>query len=79
MTDTTATDEISGIDQAIAAAGGQQGLATKVGCTQQNVSFWRRQGFAPVDRLVEIEQATGVPRALLIDPRIRSVLDTNAL
>lgn len=74
-----ADGNITGIDQAIAAVGGQQSLANKVGCTQQNVSFWRRQGFAPVERVVEIEQATGVPRALLIDPRIRSVLDTNTL
>lgn len=69
----------SGIDQAIAAAGGQRLLAAKVGCTQQNVSFWRRQGFAPIERAVEIEQATGVPRALLVSPRIRNVLDTTAL
>jgi DNA-binding transcriptional regulator YdaS (Cro superfamily) len=71
--------EISGIDQAIAVAGGQQALADQVGCTQQNVSFWRRQGFVPVERVVEIEQATGVPRALLVAPKIRSVLDTTAL
>ena len=66
----TDTTELPGIDLAIAAAGSQELLADMVGCTQQNVSFWKRQGYAPVLRAVEIEQATGVPRAKLIDPRI---------
>ncbi len=72
------TTDTPGIDRAISTAGGQQALATMLGCSQQNVSFWRRQGFAPVERVVEIEQATGVPRALLVDPKIRNVLDTSS-
>lgn len=70
------TAELTGIDQAIEKAGGQEALAATVGCSQQNVSFWKKQGYVPVLRAVEIEQATGVPRIKLINPRIWSVLDT---
>lgn len=72
------TTELPGIDLAIAAAGSQESLAELVGCTQQNVSFWKRQGYAPVLRAVEIEQATGVPRVKLIDPRIVELVDPTA-
>lgn len=71
----TDTTELPGIDLAIAAAGSQDALAELVGCTQQNVSFWKRQGYAPVLRAVEIEQATGVARVKLIDPRIVELID----
>jgi DNA-binding transcriptional regulator YdaS (Cro superfamily) len=71
--------ETSGIDRAIEIAGGQEALAASVGCTQQNVSFWKGQGYVPVLRAVEIEQATGVPRITLVDPRIRGVFETDVL
>lgn len=63
------TTEVSGIDQAITAAGSQEKLAEMLGCTQQNVSFWKLQGYTPLLRAIEIEQLTGVPRNKLIDPR----------
>lgn len=61
--------DITGIDAAIVAAGGQEALAKMLGCTQQNVSFWRARGYAPLLRAVEIEQRTGVARLRLIDSR----------
>lgn len=61
---------ISGIDAAVEVAGGQSALAKLLGCTQQNVSFWSKRGYAPNLRAVEIEQHTGVPRLRLIDPRV---------
>lgn len=75
MTNTTKT----GIEQAIAAVGSQMALATAVGCTQQNVSFWKRQGFVPVEHLVVVEQSTGIPRARLINPRISEILSGTAI
>lgn len=60
----------SGIELAIDAAGSQEQLAALLGCTQQNVSFWKARGYAPNLRAVEIEQHTGVPRVQLIDPRV---------
>jgi hypothetical protein len=71
------TAHLSGIEQAIAAAGSQDKLAEALGCTQQNISFWKAQGFAPTSRIVEIEQRTGVPRALLINPRVADLLSNN--
>jgi DNA-binding transcriptional regulator YdaS (Cro superfamily) len=64
----------SGIEQAVAAAGSQAKLADMLGCTQQNVSFWVRQGYVPVERIREIEQATGVHRSILIDPALIDLL-----
>ena len=75
MSDTTK----SGIEMAIEAIGSQEALAAAVGCTQQNVSWWKRQGFVPVEHLVVVEQSTGVPRAQLIDPRISEILANNAI
>ncbi len=67
---------ISGIARATALAGGQSGLARLLGCSQQNVSSWVRRGYAPLLRAIEIEQATGVARLLLIDPRVGLLPDS---
>lgn len=64
----------SGIAQAVAAAGSQAKLADLLGCTQQNVSHWVRQGFVPVERIREIEQVTGIHRSILIDPALIDLL-----
>lgn len=50
-----------GIDQAVAAAGGQDRLAIMVGVSQQAVSMWCRRGWAPNSRREQIEALTGVP------------------
>lgn len=70
----TETNEPTGIEQAISAAGSQDALAEMLGCTQQNVSFWKGQGYAPLSRAVEIEQHTGVPRTKLINPKVVDAL-----
>lgn len=65
---------MTGIEQAVAAAGSQGKLADELGVTQQLVSTWVRQGYAPVRWLVPIEQATGVGRARLISPKLADLL-----
>lgn len=70
----TRLSELTGIELACYAAGGQAKLADLLGCSQQNVSMWRRRGWVPVDRVVEIEQATGVDRKLLINPKLVNLL-----
>lgn len=56
------------IDEAIKAAGSQAALAERLGVTQQAISAWVVQGFAPRSRLLDIERETGVPaRDLLLD------------
>jgi DNA-binding transcriptional regulator YdaS (Cro superfamily) len=61
---------MSGVLEAVAVAGGQKLLAEVLGVSQQNVSTWVRRGFVPVHWVVPVEQATGVPRQYLIDPKL---------
>jgi DNA-binding transcriptional regulator YdaS (Cro superfamily) len=68
-----------GIQQAIYNAGSQTKLAAILGCSQQNVGFWLKQGYCPPERVIEIEQATGVPRALLINPKLIDLLTPASL
>ena len=51
-----------GLDEAIRAAGGVGALARKVGISQPSVSNWAR---VPAERVVSVETATGVSRAVL--------------
>ncbi len=61
---------MSGINDAVANAGSQQNLADTLGVAQQNISQWVRRGYAPVKWVLAIEQATGVPREKLINPKL---------
>jgi len=60
----------TGIYKAIKSAGNQKELAFQLGVSQQAISHWNRQGFVPVNRVVEIESQYGVNRLELIDPSI---------
>src|SRR5215468_7908972 len=51
-----------GLDEAIRLAGGIGALARKIGISQPSVSNWLR---VPADRVLSVEQATGVSRAML--------------
>jgi TorA maturation chaperone TorD len=51
-----------GLDEAIRAAGGVGALARKLGIAQPSVSNWTR---IPAERVVAVEAATGIDRALL--------------
>lgn len=65
---------MTGIEEAIYAAGSQTKLAKMLGCTQQNVGFWLRQGYCPAERIIEVEQATGISRMRLINPKLVDLL-----
>lgn len=67
----------NGIEQAIAAAGSQDKLAAALGVTQQIISVWKFRGFAPVGRAVEMEMLYGVPRILMVSPKLLGVLDSS--
>jgi len=54
-------------------------LAKIIGCSQQNVGFWLSQGYCPPERVIEVEQATGVPRARLINPKLVDLLTPLAI
>lgn len=64
---------MTGIEKAIAQAGGQEALAERLGCSQPLISRWKRRGYAPLKRVVEIEAETGVPRKELVSPRVRDL------
>lgn len=64
-----------GIKDVVHIAGGQAALARQLGVSQQAVSKWVQRGFAPVNRVVEIEAQFGVPRHRLIDPKLRDLVD----
>lgn len=63
------------LDQAIARAGSQERLAQLLGVRQQSISVWRKRGFMPVLRAVEVEMQLGIPRQDLVDPRLRRAFD----
>ena len=65
----------TGIDRAIKKAGGQAVIARTLGVTQQAVSYWKRTGYAPLLRAVEMEMHYGIPRSQLISPRLRDLFD----
>jgi DNA-binding transcriptional regulator YdaS (Cro superfamily) len=70
---------MTGIEQAIYNAGSQAKLAAILGCSQQNVGFWLKQGYCPPERIIEVEQATGVGRAQLINPKLLDLLTPASL
>jgi TorA maturation chaperone TorD len=51
-----------GLDEAIRVAGGVGALARKIGISQPSVSNWAR---VPAERVLSVETATGVSRAIL--------------
>lgn len=51
-----------GLDEAISAVGGVSELARRLGISQPSVSNWSR---VPADRVLSVEAATGVARAVL--------------
>lgn len=65
---------MTGVEQAIALAKGPSALGRLLGVSRQRVQNWRRQGYAPLDRVVEIEALTGVPRKKLIAPAILDIM-----
>lgn len=65
---------MSALDQAIEKAGGRVPLANALGVTRQAVHGWRRQGWVPVPRAIEIEGKFGVARMHLIKPELRAIV-----
>jgi len=65
---------VSGIDEAIVAAGGRSPLAQQLGVTVQALCQWAKRGWVPPMRAMEIEQLYGVPRARLLKPSLAALL-----
>lgn len=65
----------TGIERAVDVAGSQTKLAELLGVSKQAVQKWVDRGYAPQERVVEIEAQTGIPRKDLMDPRTVGLLD----
>ncbi len=50
------------VERAISLAGGQTALARKIGVTPQAVQGWHSAGRIPLNRVLDVERATGIPR-----------------
>lgn len=53
---------MNAIERAVEAAGGQQKLAEAIGVKYQAVQKWLRNRKLPAERVIAVEEATGVPR-----------------
>lgn len=60
---------MTGLGEAILAAGGQGALARKLGVSQPAVSRWVKCGWVPLTHVIRVEELFGVPRAKLINPK----------
>ena len=65
---------MNGITKAIKNAGGQAKFSQLLGISQQAASSWKRSGYAPWRRIVEIEQYTGVPKEELINKNLFALI-----
>jgi DNA-binding transcriptional regulator YdaS (Cro superfamily) len=60
-----ALDSREALDRAAATFIGYAELARKLGVSPQAVSAWRQRGRVPAERVLQIEQLTGVSRYAL--------------
>ena len=71
---------VSGIDLAIATAGGAAALAKVLNVTHQAVYLWGKRGWVPSVRALQIEELFSVPRIALVNPRlVPLIVDQRAL
>lgn len=69
---------MTGIEKAVAAAGGQSALAKVLGVTRQSVQQWVTRGYPPNGRVVEISVQYAIPREELLDPMTLSLLNNDS-
>jgi len=62
------------LNHAITLAGGDGPFARELGVTRQIVGRWRKRGWVPPARALEIEQKYGVDRMSLVKPSLRQLL-----
>lgn len=62
------------VRRAVTVAGNQPKMAADLGVSQQCIANWCRLGYVPPARAQEIEMRYGVPRAELINPKLRNAL-----
>ena len=64
----------SGIQKAIDAAGSQKALAGVLDVSAEVISMWRKRGWMPFRRSMEVENLFGVPRSDTCSPAMSGFL-----
>ncbi len=63
------------IERAIGRAGSRTAFAESLGVTVQAVCQWVRRDWAPTARALEIEKLYAVPRAEMMKPALRAIME----
>lgn len=65
---------MTGIQQAVAAAGSQRALAAKCGVQEAAVSKWVARGYAPGKHVITLHHAYNVAIRDLVSPAVREMM-----
>ena len=69
------TTRIAAINKAIDTAGGIVLFTRDMGLRHQAVYGWKKRGYAPLERALEMEKRYGVSAASMVKPSIASALN----
>lgn len=64
----------SGIDRAIEAAGGALALAKLLQVTHQVVYAWKKQGWVPPERALQLRDRFKIPVSKLLNPKLAKLI-----
>jgi hypothetical protein len=64
----------SGIERAIEAAGGPLALAKLLKVSHQVVYEWRKRGWVPPERALQLKERFKIPLAKLVNPKIGKLI-----
>lgn len=68
-------EHANGIEAAITKAESVREIADKLGVTHQAIYKWRKLGWVPQRRALDIERLWGVPRKRLLKPSLVALLE----
>ncbi|QDH50411.1 hypothetical protein [Caulobacter phage KcrB] len=66
--------KVNGVEKAIENAGGAQQFAARLGVSHQAVYQWRKKGWVPTKRVLQVEKLFGVEREELAGPHLLRIL-----
>lgn len=64
----------SGIDRAIEAAGGALALARLLKVTHQAVYEWKKRGWVPPERALQLKDRFKIPVSKLVNPKLAKLI-----
>lgn len=65
----------TGIYKVVELAGGVSALGRALHVSRQAIYMWLTRGYVPLKRAIQMEEMYAVPRATLVDERLRSLLN----